>query len=212
MRPQPLHSIRWCLSHLWHTRQGHSGLWVMLALGSGCSSMSEPWEERDRSETALAARQEGCGQGHQGHLNTSQGKAPSPQGPSCSVPGASELELQSPSSLQPLPGKGVSEPELGLVCRSLALIPSSSSSLLSLLAGFVELDLPAKESPCRPCRADIVLRALGHRGFISSIFLPFSRSRASKAAGPQCAAADDQGAAGAAQAAPGPAGKAAGSD
>lgn len=25
LRPQPLHSIRWCLSHLWHTWQSHSG-------------------------------------------------------------------------------------------------------------------------------------------------------------------------------------------
>lgn len=25
LRPQALHSIRWCLSRLWHTWQGHSG-------------------------------------------------------------------------------------------------------------------------------------------------------------------------------------------
>lgn len=124
---------------------GHAGTWVWLLLDVRALG---------RETGVKQLWQHGHGQGHQGHLNTSQGKAPSPQGPSYSVPEASELELQSPSSLQPLPGKGVLEPELGFVCRSLALIPSSSSSLLSLLAGFVELDLPAKESPCRPCRAD----------------------------------------------------------
>lgn len=43
----------------------------------------------------------GVGRGTWGHLSTSQGKAlsaPSPQGLACSVPGVSELELQSPSS------------------------------------------------------------------------------------------------------------------
>lgn len=41
--------------------------------------MNPPWQD---------------GQGHMGTPEHITGKAPSPQGPGCSVPGASELELQ----------------------------------------------------------------------------------------------------------------------
>lgn len=158
----------------------------------------------------------GHGQGHTGTPEHITGKSSFPSRSWLLCPwgiraGAAKPFPRLSSSLQPLPGKGGLGPELGLVCRSLALNPSSSSFLLPLLARSVELDLPAKESPCSPSRADMISEGFGSQGFYF-LFFPFSRSRASKTAGPQHAAAGDQGAAGAAQAAPGPAGKAAGSD
>lgn len=156
----------------------------MLAPGPSCSLVLEPWEEGDRSETAPAARWEGRGQGHLGTSEHITGKSPV-----CSLPsrpcllcprgvgaGAAKPFLRLSSSLQPLPGKGGLEPELGLVCKSLALMPSSSSVLLCLLAGFVESDLPAKESPCSPSRADMISEDFGsQRFYFLSLFPLFQK-------------------------------------
>ncbi|NWZ00633.1 AVT6B protein, partial [Loxia curvirostra] len=148
----------------------------------GCSPVSEPWEEEDRSETASVAWREGLGQGHTGTPEHITGKSSFPQRPQllCSWgirAGAAKPFLRLSSSLQTLPGKGGLESELGFVCRSLPLIPSFSSFLLSLLAGFVESDLPAKESPRSPSKADMISE--GHRGFTSS-FSPFPEAGPAK--------------------------------
>lgn len=150
----------------------------MLAPGPGCSLVLEPWEEGDGSEMGLAAWQEGHGQGHTGTPEHITGKSSFPSGPQLLCPwriraGAAKPFLRLSSSLQPLPGKGRLEPELGLVCASFGLIPCSSSSLL--LAGFVELYLPAKESPCCPCRADMISEGFGSQGFYFCLFPLFQK-------------------------------------